>query len=404
MISERIKLLHMGFTNSLYMSRMLMLSRKMLTVETVFVVDGPDDTSQIDSPKSPRLRFKSIAMPSNQHTEVGNQSTLKKEMRTLLVILKHLFEVLINILWWKQMFSGNTIIHCHSLFLSHHLAAILLFSKKCRLILSPWGSDINRDQGIVMLIYQKLLMSKAKRITLSGSEAAAVLYAKFGHEYASRVVQAFYPPNLSVLDALSRKKTSSEAKQIVTWKQKHGLELSKITLVIGHNGHVFNQHLAVLDYLCKMNQDFLSRIQLIIPLTYGASDGYKLAVIEKAQKLSIPLYIPTTLLSECDLLILRSITDIFVHVPEEDAYSAAVTEALAAGTAVIAGAWLPYGDRRRKGYYFEDVHCLDELPATIEKVALSLALIKSKLENNQKITKQLYNIQRLAESWECCYN
>ena len=66
-----------------------------------------------------------------------------------------------------------------------------------------------------------------------------------------------------------------------------------------------------------------------------------------------------------DLALLRLATDIFLHMPESDALSAALTETAYAGGVTITGDWLPYSPFKKAGMHLLYCAACSDVTATI---------------------------------------
>jgi hypothetical protein len=72
-----------------------------------------------------------------------------------------------------------------------------------------------------------------------------------------------------------------------------------------------------------------------------------------------------TALSDREVAMLRCATDILIHVPISDVFSAAMLETLYAGGLLITGAWLPYSELRHAHVSFDAIATLDDLPGAV---------------------------------------
>src|SRR5690606_20863873 len=87
-------------------------------------------------------------------------------------------------------------------------------------------------------------------------------------------------------------------------------------------------------------------------------------------------------LSEDQMSQLRLATDILVYAPVSDAFSASVSQSLAAGNVVIVGAWLPYKTRQRAGFYYHEIDQVSLAGIALESVIENLPFEREKCEKN----------------------
>ena len=265
-----------------------------------------------------------------------------------------------------------------------------------------WGSDLLRVNGVFNYYLQEKALRKATIITSPSPEFREIILAKFGRDLKHKVKYALFNLETRLFTLID--KFSRDSSFLLDFKKKYHLSAKKI-IVVGNNANPFNNHLDVLKSLDQCSEQIRRDVTFVLPFTYGGNPGY----VEQVEILCAEISIKTVLIKEFmsweDLAALRLCTDIFIHMPESDALSGAAIEAMYAGSLLVAGAWLPYGNFRRSGLIFREVVDYSNLPSTIESVVLNgkdLSLYQ-KL-NNRRIINEHYLPGVTSIPWINIYN
>lgn len=232
-------------------------------------------------------------------------------------------------------------IHIHFANAANVIIAFYL-PNKIKSIVSFWGSDLLRENGVWDFFTRSKALSMVNIITIQTIQLREFLLVKFGRHISSNVIVNLFisPKNFyEKADAVSK----------VHIKQR-----DYITVMVGHNSHPSNQHLHILKNLSLLPLETRQKLKVIIPFSYGPKDSlYKKRILNFNR--SFELQVLDNFLSFADLVELRLKMDIYIHLPISDALSGALTEQLYCGSKVITGSWLPY-------------KIFDEIPAKIKYV------------------------------------
>jgi hypothetical protein len=261
-----------------------------------------------------------------------------------------------------------------------------------RLILTIWGSDLLRCAGVDEYRVQFEACQRASVITAASLELREVLLAKFGRNLARKFRQVSYGADYIDIGPASACERES-------FLQRFGIPADKIVVVIGHSGHRQNQHLEVLERLCRLPTHVLKRIALLFPVTYGLTGEYKNEILSLAARIRVPLHLFDTFLSDADLCSLRKATDVLIHVPISDQFSAAMCESLAAGAVLITGAWLPYSRLRYSKVHYHEVTDCSELGVTLHHVIEHLDSERTLSAGNSDSIREIMAWSHVMPKW-----
>ncbi|HVW83833.1 MAG TPA: hypothetical protein VHB50_04105 [Bryobacteraceae bacterium] len=179
--------------------------------------------------------------------------------------------------------------------------------------------------------------------------------AKFGWEWESKIRIVNYGSELATVSSARPLKDR--------FRLEHNIPAERICVCVGNSASVGNQHLRVLAALARMSPEKLARLVVVVPMTYGATPAYLEQVRRAAQAHPATVVLLERFLTDAESAALRWSTDVLVHVPVSDQFSASMCESIYAGSVLITGAWLPYSRLRLAGipyHELEDIACLPE--------------------------------------------
>ena len=228
---------------------------------------------------------------------------------------------------------------------------------------SFWGSDVMRKSGIENSFYLEKLLDRVDLFTSNSLEMREIILSKFGRNYFPKFRLALYSLLYKLYTEIDSTKNVAEVRR--NFLTSLGMNPDKKTLVVGHNGSKYNNHLPVLKALKESEIIDLNDFNIILPITYFP-DGpdYKSEV--EAGVRDIPnCSVLTNLLFGKELAALRLSTDFLIHALQSDAMSATLIESIYAGAVPIVGSWLPYGNFDRFGIPLIKVDDFSEIPQKI---------------------------------------
>jgi hypothetical protein len=232
-----------------------------------------------------------------------------------------------------------------------------------KLVGSFWGSDVMRKSGIENTFYLEKLLDRVDLFTSNSLEMREMILSKLGRHYFPKFRLTLYSLLYRLYAEIDNTKDISAVRH--NFITSLGMDPNKKTLVVGHNGSRYNNHVPVLQVLKESDLIDLKDYNVILPITYFP-DGpsYKSEIIEAVQDIPNHCVLENLLFGK-DLAALRLSTDFLIHALQSDAMSATLIESIYAGAIPIVGSWLPYGNFERYGIPLIKVDDFSEIPDKI---------------------------------------
>lgn len=297
----------------------------------------------------------------------------------------------------RHRIGGYDLYHWHC-FVPEYLPALDFLPPDAKLLLTLWGSDVYRTQGVAEYARQLRAAGRASLVTMATPELADSFLSKFGRNLQSKVRLVSYGSEL--VDLIERFRGEREG-----FLRVIGVDPAKISIVVGHNASPGNQHEAVLRQIAKLPESLRTRIAIVIPMTYtGTSPSYVDSIRDLSGQLQLPVRILDQRLSLDNVARLRVATDILIHVPISDQFSAAMCESLVAGAVLITGAWLPYRKLRASGAHYHEVFEVGEISTKLAGVLSDFQPERSQVGRNAAVVREMMSWQFLVPKWIDVYN
>lgn len=264
----------------------------------------------------------------------------------------------------RPLFKDYQIVHVHFLMLNNIKYAWYIPSTT-KVICTFWGSDVLRTSGVENQFYIAKLLKRADTITSQSLEMREFILAKYGRIFRDKFKKAMFALPDTVFEIID---SNLDIKKVrVKFCKKLGLSIDKKTIVIGHNGSKFNNHIEIFESLLYSKDFDVSNYNILFPFTY-LPDGPK----TKTELASIVdnhsnCFILEEYMSWQELGEFRMSTDFYIHTPQSDAMSGALTEMIYAGAVPIVGSWLPYHNYDRFGIELLRIDNFKEIPDVILK-------------------------------------
>jgi len=289
------------------------------------------------------------------------------------------------------------IYHYHSLETAR-MPLLWLLPPNAPVVLSVWGSDLLRSAGTLEYADQLAACQRANVITVTSMEIREILLSKFGRHLAPRIRLALL--GVSLLDEIDRC-GNSRAGFLESW----GISPDRVTICVGNNASPGNQHLEAIARLSDLPERHRSRVTLLVPLSYRpANRAYKESLCVALQNSPLSYRIFDSPLSDREVAMLRIATDILVHVPVSDAFSASMLETLYAGGLLVTGAWLPYSELRRAHVSFEPILALDDLTDAVTSALDNLDAQRRAARDNRGRIRALVHPTETVRAWMSIYD
>lgn len=294
-----------------------------------------------------------------------------------------------------RLLRGYDLYHWHC-FSPERLPALHFFPKGSRVVMTIWGSDLLRTSGLTAYRIQLAACQRVSLVTMGSHELRETFLAKFGRGLSDKVRLATY--GADYLDFSERARGSRE-----TFLKNVTLPEDKVVVCVGVNASENNQHLPVLSRLGTLDRKLLETIVLLVPMTYGRQDSYFRKVKDAIDALPVQARILDRVMTEAEVGQLRAASDILIHVPVTDQFSAAMCESLCAGSILITGAWLPYSRLRLNKIHYHEVADLSDLPGALESVLLNLADERTRTIGAGARIRQFMSWENAVARWDQIY-
>lgn len=297
----------------------------------------------------------------------------------------------------REMLKGYDIYHLN--FLDPYLTSyVRLLPPGAKCVASIWGSDLLRADGVAAYAKQLELYERADLITTNSLEMAEIFLAKFGRQFLPKLRFACSAMHFESLDQENTPAGKSR------FRDQHRIAPGQIVVCVGNSAAERNQHLAVLDALARLPEPQRRRLTVVLPMTYGKVGDYPQRVKDRVQQLQLDARILETFLPDAEVSQLRWASDVYIQVPDTDAFSVTMREALYAENIVIAGAWLPYAELRRHGIYYREVAALAEVGPAVRDVIDDLPREKARLAGVRDKMRAHYGMDTIVQTWLTIYN
>jgi hypothetical protein len=293
--------------------------------------------------------------------------------------------------------SDYDIYHYHSLE-TGRLPVLWVLPSDAPVVLSVWGSDLLRSAGTLEYADQLAACERATVITVTSIEIREILLSKFGRHLAPKIRQALL--GVSLLDEIDRCRGTRDG-----FLQSSGVSPERVTICIGNNASPGNQHLEVIDRLSGLPERYRQRVTLLVPLSYRQADrAYRQTLRLALQQGPLSYRMFDSPLSDREVAMLRCATDMLVHVPVSDAFSASMLETLYAGGVLITGAWLPYSELRRAQISFEPIATLGDLTGAVASALDHLDARRRAAADNRRRIRALVHPSETVRTWISIYD
>lgn len=250
------------------------------------------------------------------------------------------------------------VINIHFVAFTYLFLIDLLKKTSTHLILSPWGSDVYRIDGIEKKLL-RLLFKKADYISGVNNRFTQDVMNIF-HVPKSKI--AFFDLGSATVDYILDNKAFLSTESA---KHKMGID-NMYAITCAYNASPAQQHLHIIDAINIIRDKLPSKLILLFPFTYGGNKEYRELIKSRIDKLGLKALFVEDFLSIQNLFVLRQATDMFIHVQTTDANSTSLGEYLLCDKKVINGGWLRYKELEHGIYtpYFV-VNNMENLGETI---------------------------------------
>jgi len=294
---------------------------------------------------------------------------------------------------FESLLEGVDVIHLQSLFHTPALRWLLLNKPDIPIVVSCWGSEVLRQSDLFRTLHQQQLLRLASGITITGNEFKEVVLSKYGRDLLPKIHEAFFNPQVEGFSDSNR----SEASQ--RFQARWNIPTDRTIICVSHNGLSGGQHLDLIESIVTIDKNKKDSLFFVVPMTYGAGSEYQDLISRTLSKKGLPGIVLKEFLTEDELKDLRLATDILIYAPVSDAFSASVSQALAAGSVAILGSWLPYKARRRAGFKYWEIDSPGEAGQMLNEILEDWPKAKLQSEPNRKLSAEFFCQERIGQQW-----
>lgn len=206
------------------------------------------------------------------------------------------------------------------------------------IVVSPWGSDILRVNGMKFKFLAKYVIDKCDYITtlIDGNIGIKIL------SYLPESKNKFYPQawGSETIDFINH-----HLKEIDTKIAKDYFGLSnRYVITCGYNAFRGQNHKKIIDAIINVRHLLPENLTLLFPVSYGNSDKdqYIEELRLKCNDNNLDAVFVKDYMSVQNVFILRMATDMFVHVQNTDAGCASLQEYILCEKKIVHGDWVKY--------------------------------------------------------------
>lgn len=269
-----------------------------------------------------------------------------------------------------------------------HFQSIALWSHavirqiKAKVYITIWGSDFFRikkkDKSKLLSI-----IDGADLITVATEEIKQELISTTMEHKDVRVIKF----GLEVFDEIDLLSINSDKK------------LDKqINITVGYNRHPAQQHQLILTTIAAIKNIDFSRINFVLPFTYGPkNEAYRIELEKILKQMSADYIFLDDFMDSKQMAQTCLRSDIMIQLQTTDAFSGSMQEYLYAGNLIITGSWLPYKEMKDRNIYFREITEIDELRTVLPDVLNNLKEQLYLCVNNKK---PLYNLSSWSSNFE----
>jgi len=320
----------------------------------------------------------------------------KKIKKSVHFALKH-FQAKIFFIT-NNNFNEFETFHFHFMQYSY-LRELFLVPKGKKIVCTFWGSDLLRTSDIFNFYFVKKALNRADIITCQSVELKEIILSKFGRNLDNKIKIAIFPLDEKIYADIDLNRTQENV--INAFKEKYNYSLSKINVLIGHNGSPSNNHIKIIESLkAFQNKD---KMHLIVNLNYALDAHtkleYKAKLTQLLEQSKMSFVLLETFFSKEELAISRLATNVFIHTPISDALSGTMLEMMYASSIVITGSWLPYKTLKKAQLHYHEIDDFLEFGFKLDSIIENFQLENECNIKNADRIQEYFFTDTLIENW-----
>lgn len=273
-----------------------------------------------------------------------------------------------------------------------HLATALSLKRKDTKVYAYFcGSDIIRASTLTCLRLRNKLKKTDQVVFASNSVQDAYLQKIGDNTKNHHSIIRLGLSNFNLIDS-----QLSEGGKI-SCKSAMSIEPDKITICIGYNGNKEQNHLPVLEQLKSLPRTLLSKVVLLLPMTYGGTQEYLADIENTVHKTGVEYRLFREYMNRHQIAQLRLATDILINAQDTDGLSGSVLEAMYAGVSLLSASWLRYKEYDEWGLKYTSFSKYGEISSLLSRAIQSIHESGTK---NREILKDKMSWEKCRESWD----
>lgn len=232
--------------------------------------------------------------------------------------------------------SKYDVINIH--FPHYYMAGIIpaLHRMSKTIVVSPWGSDILRVEGLRQRMVFRGILQKCDVITTE-------IEGNIGNKILKNLPECrakFYPQTWGseTIDTICRHISEYDTNLA---KSHFGIS-NRYVITCGYNAFRAQNHMRIIESIAQVRNYLPKNLLLLFPVSYGGDKQYLESVKNKCIDEQFEALFIEDYLSVPEVGLLRMATDMFVHAQATDAGCASLQEYVLCKKKIVHGGWIKY--------------------------------------------------------------
>lgn len=302
--------------------------------------------------------------------------------------IRFVFSIIDYLISFSKVQGSFSAINIHYLTIESFFLYSLYIKKASKIILTPWGSDVYRIPRFYLFFF-KYIYNKVDYVTIPEIKFRKDIVTKFTFK-TNKIIDLGF--GSTIIDMILNNPISREkAQELIGLKDR-------FIITCGYNASSKQQHIKIIESLCKIREKLPDNLLLIFLMTYNEEvPGYIMKVESILKQTNFQYLIYRKYVDDNFLFYIQRSTNIFIHIQKTDAFSAFVQENILCENIVINGKWLRYPQLEIGTIPYYLLDSIDDLDAAIvELISKKDSIIISTATKNY-ISQNSWSI--LGKKW-----
>lgn len=207
-----------------------------------------------------------------------------------------------------------------------------------RLLITPWGSDVLRQNRQALNELCSLYQRADYIVTAPNTPLGRKIQLEFNIK-EEKFVENFFGSDIVDYSIQYGDSISQDDA-----KKRFGLS-GRYVITCGYNRKVPQRHKVIIEAINKVRGQLPNNLTLLFPMTYAnpkTDYDYVQEIKQLCDEKQLTAVFVTDFLTIDDVYKLRKSTDMFVHIQTTDASSSSVMEYILCGKKIVHGSWIKY--------------------------------------------------------------